>query len=96
MEGTALWLFDAPPNVACLTVRSILDGHKPILAVVRDFEDGAWSFLTGEDIEMADALLVSLKSIVELDPSIIDLADLQPGWTAVRSHRDMPWQRTIK
>ncbi|GAB7549690.1 hypothetical protein [Cupriavidus sp. 8B] len=90
------WLFEGSPNVACFTVRPIVDGRKPLLMVSRDFEDGAWSFLTGEEVQMADVLLVSLRSMAELDPSILDLADLQPGWIAMRRHSGDPWLRAVK
>ncbi len=88
------WPFDEPENVAAFTVRRITQGERPILLVVHDADEGMWQFLTGEPIDMADALLVSLRSVYRLDPSIGDLADLPPGWQARRSAPGDPWRRT--
>jgi hypothetical protein len=87
------WAFDAPPDEAAFTVRSIIDGRKPILLVSRDPEedDGAWSFLTGEPIDMSEALLVALRTVVERDPTVMQVAALQPGWFAQRASAGAEW-----
>ena len=87
------WPFVDPPNVAVFTVRQIIDDGMPILRVCHDEEDGAWQFLSGEQITMADALLVCLKNVVSRDPSIAELADLPYGWIATRRSCDDPWHR---
>ena len=87
------WPFDSPPNVACFTVRSIVDGMRPFLMVSRDADDGAWQFLTGDAFDMAEALLVTLESMVARDPSLLQLADIQPGWMAWRESPGAPWSR---
>jgi len=87
------WPFDDPENVATLTVRQITHGGQPILLVSRDADDGMWQFLTGAQVEMADALLVSLRAVYRLDPSIGELADLSVGWQAWRPGVGEPWQR---
>jgi hypothetical protein len=88
------WPFDDPPNVASITVRQIVHGGAPILLVARDAEDGGWQFLTGGAFEVADGMMVSLVSIVRRDPSVAELADLPPGWTALRATVGQPWQRS--
>ena len=87
------WPFDDPPNAAVFTVRQIVDGQMPILYVSHEEEDGAWQFLTGEQITTADALLVGLKNIVNRDPSVLELAELPNGWIATRNNIGVPWQR---
>jgi len=42
---------------------------------------------------MADALLVSLKSMIEHDPSLARLADLPMGWSAQRDDVESDWRR---
>jgi hypothetical protein len=87
------WKFADPPNVVTCTVRQIVrDGH-PILLVSHDDEDGGWQFLTGGAFDLADALLVALKEIVALDPSIVELADLPLGWQAWRERPGALWVR---
>jgi hypothetical protein len=86
------WLFDDPPNVAVLTTYQVLKGET-ILYVSHDEEDGSWQFHTGETVNESDAKVVSLKRIVELDCSVMQLADLPLGWVATRLEADAVWQR---
>lgn len=88
------WLFAEPRNVATFTVRQIMQDREPILLVCHDEEDGAWQFLPASDVSMSDALLVSLESVVKLDPTVAELADLPIGWRATRAHPGAPWVRT--
>lgn len=86
------WLFDDPPNVAVLTTHHVLEGET-ILYVSHDEKDGAWQFHTGETISKSNAKVVALKRIVELDRSVMQLADLPLGWVATRSEAGVVWQR---
>lgn len=87
------WPFDSPPNVACVTVQSIVEGARPVLMATRDAHDGGWQFLTGDVFDTAEAMLVSLRSMVERDPTLLELAHVQPGWIAWRERHGAPWQR---
>ena len=88
------WPFGEPENVATITVRQITHGGQPILLVCHDADDGMWQFLTGASVEMADAMLVSLREVYRVDPSIGELADLPLGWKAERSAAGQPWRRS--
>ena len=85
------WPFDSPPNVACITVRAIVEGVEPILMASRDADDGGWQFLTGEATNAEEAMLVSLKSMVDRDSTLLQLAGVQPGWIARRDRLGAPW-----
>ncbi len=87
------WPFDQPQNCAVITVKSIVRGGKPILYVALDDEDDDWQFLDGGDAQEENAMVVSLSSMVERDPSLRELADLPPGWSAKRKAPSDPWQR---
>ena len=87
------WPFDQPPNCAVITLRSIVFGGNPILNVTHDLEDHGWQFLGLEDVEMADAALVSFKNVIDRDPTLLDLHDLPPGWHAWRRTVGEPWTR---
>lgn len=88
------WPFADPQNVAVFTSRQIIRGQDWIYYVGHDAEDGAWQFhgkmATSNE---ADAIVVSLRSIVERDPSIRLLADLPLGWCAWRETMDAVWFR---
>jgi hypothetical protein len=87
------WPFDDPENVATMTVRHIVHGGHPILLVSHDAEDGMWQFLTGGPVDMADTMLVSLREVYRIDPSIAELVDLPLGWQAQRGTVGQAWQR---
>jgi hypothetical protein len=90
------WPFDDPPNVAVFALAQIIEHGYPVLYVSHDCDDGAWQFLHGGDFQMEDARLVSLRGMVERDPTLLQLADLPLGWYAWRSSATEPWVRASK
>jgi len=44
-------------------------------------------------MQTSDAMVVLLKNIVAHDPTVLQVADMPPGWVAVRTHRGAPWQK---
>jgi hypothetical protein len=87
------WPFDQPRNCAVLTLRPIVFGGAPILRVSHDADDHGWQFLGSGDADVAEAAVVGLAEVVRLDPSVLDVADLPPGWRAWRDSKSSPWQR---
>lgn len=87
------WRFQDERNVAVFTVRQVIERSLPILHVCRDAEDGGWQFLTGLAMDMNDAKLVTLESIVHIEPSVEQLADLAEGEEATRTAIGEPWKR---
>lgn len=87
------WPYDQPPNCAVITLRSIVFGGAPILHVTHDEDDHGWQFLGAGDANPEDAAVVSLDGIVSLDASVLEVADMPPGWHAWRRSRTSPWQR---
>jgi hypothetical protein len=88
------WVFAEPKNVMTISSRTILHKGQPILLVSRDVADGSWMFLDGGPFSMEDGMLVTLKTIVEHDPSVCELADLPIGWSARRERAGGPWKRS--
>lgn len=88
------WPFEDPPNVAVFTTTAVVKGGSPILRVTHDDDDGAWQFHTGETVTAGDAMIVALRQIVKLDPSIGSLADLPYGWIATRDNVASEWKRS--
>ena len=74
-------------------MRQILDGAEPILLVAHDADDHGWQFIGTSDALVADAKLVCLEDIVHLDPTVLEVADLPPGWQAVRERVGGAWMR---
>ena len=93
MRLTNDWPFAEPRDAVTITMRQVLEGSEPILLVLRNAEDTVWQFLGTSDGNVEDAEVVSLEEIVELDSTILELADLPPGWQASREQAYEPWTR---
>lgn len=88
------WPFEDPPNVVCFVHKKITGEGHPILLFIRSDDDGSWQALTGDEIQSDDELhCVCLSHIVNMDPSIKELADLPIGWWATRESPASPWRR---
>lgn len=87
------WPFDQPRNCASISLRSIVFEGAPILHITHDLDDHSWQFLGLDDAREADACVISLEQAIALDPSILEVADLAPGWHAWRSAVEAPWCR---
>jgi hypothetical protein len=85
------WKFDQLPNCAAITLRSILFEGAPILHVVHDLEDHGWQFLGLDDADEKDIALVAMREIVELDPTVQEIAHIKPGCRAWRHSHESEW-----
>jgi hypothetical protein len=90
------WPFDQPRNCATFTMRQVLDGLEPILLVTPDADDHAWQFIGRTGACEEDCRIVALAAIVALDPTVLQVADLPPGWQAIRRGPGDPWERRIR
>lgn len=92
------WPFADPQNVAVFTSKEIVEQTLCIQYVTHDFEDGAWQFhgIDGPPDNDNEARLVSLKTIVDMDPTVKELANLPLGWIAWRAKPDSRWHRKPK
>lgn len=88
------WPFDQPRNTAVITHRQIVQQGLPILLVTHDADDHGWQFLnTTLSNSSANVAVVGLGQIVRLDPSVLQVADMPPGWRATRKAPGAPWVR---
>jgi hypothetical protein len=90
--------FNIPNETMVITSSYITEGFHPVLEVSReDNEEGGslWQFHSGNgDYSMEKMQLVRLDTILTLDPTVVEVADLPMGKTAERSAQGAPW--TIK
>jgi hypothetical protein len=87
------WPFADARKTAVFTTQDIIEEGKPILLVTHDQDDGVWQFHTGGIVPASEAKVVALYEIIFRDPSIVELADLPLGWSAVRDSITSPWKR---
>ena len=90
------WPFSDPPNAAVFTSKKILENKHWIHYVTHDEDDGAWQFHPLCGAMEGEAAVASLKTITELDASIMSLWDLPVGWQAFRKSMNSEWIRGRK
>lgn len=88
------WPFDQAPNVAAVTSTHITTQGLPILLVTHYEEDDSWGFQSGHPVTTADAQVVAMKTIMEIDPSVAEIASLAPGYSAARESVGGKWNVT--
>ena len=93
MKMSEPWPFDQPPNCAVVTTSGVMKDGAPITRVFHDEDDDGWQFLHEGEFSMKEAMLVSLKNVVAHDESVLQLADLPPGWCATRKSKNAKWFR---
>jgi len=78
-------------NKSVLTTGYVLTNGSPVTFVLYD-EDGDWQ-LFGEDevAEEEDAYLVSVEEILEMEPALRKLPDMQPGQAVAREKESTRW-----
>ncbi|PAW77862.1 MAG: hypothetical protein B9S32_09690 [Verrucomicrobia bacterium Tous-C9LFEB] len=87
------WPFDQPPNCAVFTTVHVMRQGKAITHIFHDEDDHGWQFHYPGAKTTSDLMIVALKEIYFHDPTVIEVADLLPGWKAVRSNVGAPWKR---
>jgi hypothetical protein len=62
--------------------------------VTHDLEDGAWQFLSDDELAKpeAEARIVALHEILDLDSSLKVLGGLPVGYTASRMEKGDKWE----
>ena len=92
MVSTDPWPFVEPRNCVTFVTAEVLDRAEPIVHVVHD-DEGEWQFIGSTDGTTENAKIIALHEAVEIDPSVLQLADLPVGWHAWRDSADGPWIR---
>ena len=93
MSAQSEWPFKDAKNTAVFSTVGVIKRAEPVCRVCHD-HDGAWQFLAGGQVTMADAMVVALSEVVRTDPSLLQLADLPLGWVATRENPQSKWQRS--
>ena len=87
------WPFDQAKNVAAITTRKVIEDGLPILTVVHYADDHSWAFVCGTTNEDKDGRVIGMGTAVALDPTLLEIADLKPGWEASREAVGSEWTR---
>jgi len=68
---------------------------RDILYVFHDADDHGWQFHYEGEKTLAEHMVVALSEIVRHDPTVLEVADLPPGWKASRKKRGDAWLRAV-
>ena len=80
------------PGMLANVTAQVLERAEPILHAVHD-ENGEWQFIGSSDGTVENGRVIALREAVELDPSVLQLADMPVGWHAFRDSPERPWTR---
>lgn len=85
--------FNTSYNTAVFTTKFVLYDNKDITVVYHYKDDGAWQFSSDDEFENFEdvAKVVSLGQIIDIDNSILDLADMQDGYFTRRQSKQDKW-----
>ncbi|HEX5150762.1 MAG TPA: hypothetical protein VFW07_04910 [Parafilimonas sp.] len=77
-------------NKAVITTKYIMHYEKDITYVLYD-EDGDWQFLSNEQVNEKDAMVVSVQQILERDASLTELPNIKKNQVMVRNSTGSNW-----
>lgn len=80
-----------PDNKVVFTTRSIAKDNAPIYYVSLD-NDEDLQMLGEEEQDVANAMLVSLEQMLELDETLLNLPDFERGVAYVRDDKNSEWK----
>lgn len=86
------WIWDQTEDTATLTTKQVVEQGLPVLVVTHYADDHSWAFTCGVTDNPDDALVVAMETVVNLDPTLSEVADLEPGWSAFRDSVGAPWE----
>lgn len=81
-------------NTAVFATKFVIVDKKDITLVRHESEDGAWTFFSNDEYENYEAVakVVGLGQIIEIDSTILEIADLPKGYYASRKSRKDTWK----
>jgi hypothetical protein len=78
-------------NQVVFSTRFVIKENSPIQVVFHD-EDGTWQFFGPEKkVETEDGMILFMKEVIEIDPTIIDALGVSEGYEARRHAKGSPW-----
>jgi hypothetical protein len=79
-------------ELTAFTTHHVERGEVPVLLVVHN-ADTTWQFLQGTNVEQEDGVALHASHVLDLDATLLELADLPPEWAAERESVTGEWER---
>lgn len=84
-----------PDGLRVVVQRTVLEARLPALIVIHDDED---DWLVGDGVndpnQAGSCVIAHMEHLIEVDPTLMELADLPLGCQARRSSPSRPWERS--
>jgi hypothetical protein len=94
LDSRAGWLRHCVLGTASIATAGVLAGEEPVLYVSHDGDDGMWQFIGTSDATIENGRIGHLHHAVELDATLIEVLNLEPGEHATRTHVGGAWTRS--
>lgn len=78
---------------ACITLAEVLNKSNPVTLVYHEAGHGGWSFLDDYELGNRAPEVVPKEIILEIDPTLKEITDLEVGFLAHRKFVGAPWTR---
>lgn len=92
-DGRAAWLRHWLLRTTSITTAPVMAGAEPIHYVSHEADDGMWQVIGTSDGTVDNGRVGHLFHLVDADPTIVDVLDLEPGESATRDRVGGPWTR---
>lgn len=85
--------FNTSGDTAVFTTKFVAIDKKNITKVIHDEDDGAWQFHSNDNVNNFEdvAKIVSLDYIVKIDTTVLEIADMEEGYSAYRKFKGDKW-----
>jgi hypothetical protein len=93
LDSRAVWLRHWLRRTKIVTTAPVLTGEEPVLFVSRDAEDGVWQLIGASKATLDSSRVGRLTDLVDTDPTLVTVLDLEPGDSAMREQAGGPWAR---
>jgi len=78
------------PNQSAITTSYVMEQNHDIIYVSYD-EEGDWQFMSDDPFDEGDAMVVSIKEILEKDKSLLTLPNIKKNEAYERKNKNSPW-----
>ena len=86
--------FEDSLNTAVFTTKFVVIDKKEITYITHETEDGAWQFFSNDNFDDFEevSMILSLDEIINLDKTVLEIADLPLGYIATRETVKDKWK----
>lgn len=93
LDSRAVWLRHWLRRTKIITTAPVLTGDEPALFISRDADDGVWQLIGVSTATIDNNRVGHLTHLVDTDPTLVTVLDLEPGESAMRDQGGGPWTR---